>query len=78
MKYDTKEAIPNLPAAAITIIKARFRELALVIDAVSTERQALSDEINRRVSRVSIKDRFGSLTPADKAVLRDVVNDPNF
>ena len=39
--YNSNEAVPNIPGATYQEIKARFRDLAAVADAVGAERQAL-------------------------------------
>ena len=71
--YNSNEAVPNIPGATYQEIKARFRDLAAVADAVGAERKALNDEIRRREKEAAMRGRLGTLKPDDRALYREVL-----
>lgn len=76
--YDSTKAIADVSQATLAALKARFKELAGVVDAVGAERKALLDEISRREKEVAIGTRFSTLSDADRAMYKEVVNSPTF
>lgn len=77
-KYDSAQAIADIPGATYDALRARFVDLAKVIDAVGAERQALLTEIRRREAEVAIKLRMGALTEDDKILYKSVLDSPSF
>lgn len=71
--YNSADAIADVSGATYNAIKARFRELADVVDAVGAERKVLRDELKRREQEAAIKVRLGALRESDKAVYREVL-----
>lgn len=76
--YDSKQAIADIPAATYDDLKARFAELAGVVDAVSAERHALWVEIQRREKAVKIGLRMGAMDDADKALAVELMGSKAF
>lgn len=76
--FTSAEAIADLSGATYEALRARFADLASVIDAVSAERKALWDEIRRRETEVAVKLRLGALTEAQKQEYKAIINSPSF
>lgn len=77
-KYDSAEAIADIPGATYDALRDRFFALAKVIDAVGAERQVLLTEIRRRETEVAIKLRMGALSEDDKILYKSVLDSPSF
>ena len=76
--YTSAAAIPDVGRATFDELKARFVELAGVVDAVGAERKALQDEIRRREAEAAMLIRMAGLNRDGKRVLRAVVNSSEF
>lgn len=76
--YNSASAIVDVGGATLAQLKARFRELAGVVDAVGAERKTLNDEIRRREKEVIIGTRLSALSKGDREMYRDVINSPKF
>lgn len=76
--YTSAKAILNPQMATYDDLKARFAELAVVVDAVGAERKALHDEIKRREVDAAALARTDRLSRDGKRALRAVVNSPEF
>ena len=72
--YDSSAAIANVAAATYDDLKARFKALVTVLDAVGAERKKLIDEIRKREADAELKLRLGTLTPAEKEIYREIIN----
>ena len=72
--YDSSAAIANVAAATYDDLKARFKALVTVLDAVGAERKKLIDEIRKREAEAELKLRLGTLTPAEKEIYREIIN----
>jgi hypothetical protein len=75
--YSSGDAI-DIPSASYAAIKARFRELAAVVDAVSTERQALIAEINHRESETKLLLRIDRMSKSERETVKEIVNSDEF
>lgn len=76
--YTSADAVADIPGATYDALRARFSNLAAVIDTVSAERKALWDEIRRREVEVAVKLRLGALTDAQKLEYKAIINSPTF
>lgn len=76
--YTSADAIADPLAETYDVLRARFRDLAGVIDVVSAERQALWTEIRRREREVAIQLRLGALTEEQKQEYKAIINSPSF
>lgn len=76
--YNSNEAVPDIPGATYLELKARFKVLAGVVDAVGAERKALNDEIKRREVEAAVQTRVNNLSADGRRALRGVVNSPEF
>ena len=69
MNYDSNQAL-NLKEATYPELRARFRTLATVEDAVRSERMALNDEIVLRENAAIAKIRGDEITSEDREIAR--------
>ena len=76
--YDSKQAIADVSVAPYSALKARFKELAAVVDAVGNERQALDVEIRRRERDAAVQVRVEALTKDGKQALRGALDSAEF
>jgi len=76
--YNSDDAIRDVEGADYATLKAKFKDLAAVVDILHAERKAAFDEIRKREKEVAIKLRLGTLSEADKVLYRDVINSPTF
>lgn len=76
--FTTAAALPDLSAATYDALRARFVDLATVVDVVSAERKALFAEIRRREQEVAVKLRLGALTDEQKLEYKAIINSPSF
>ena len=76
VSYNSAGAIKDITTEIYGALRARFVELAVVVDVVSAERQALADEIARREKDAGIRIRLGALSPDDRELYRAVIDSP--
>jgi len=76
--YTSAAAIKDIQGATYDALKARFMELAVVVDIVSAERKSLADEIKRRELDAAMRARVNVLSRDGKRALREVVNSTEF
>ena len=76
--YTSAAAILDVRGASYDELKARFRALASVVDAVGAERQALHIEIQGREMSAAALARTSQLSRDGKRALKEIVNSAEF
>lgn len=74
--YSSADEVPM--TATYSVLLARFRVLATVLDVVANERHMLAKEIALREAQLQVKRKLGNLNPEGKEIVRKVVNAPDF
>lgn len=76
--YTSADALADIPGSTYDQLRARFVDLATVVDAVGAERKLIWDEMRRREREVAIKVRLGALTEEQKIEFKSIINSPTF
>ena len=74
--YTSAGAISNVHGATYAALHQRFRDLAVVVDAVGAERQAIATEMRAREKEAGIKMRIGAMNADTKVLYRRVIDSP--